>query len=160
MKQRSLTTKSSKTLVASLTVIRENGRRTIVEIHRDATFHQFFRFFVQDGNRWSTKTEVRTASRNEGLPIINAHLHKPGLEVIERRLHIFNKSSNPVVSSKIRIFKKRLYKKLLSARPDELGQTRLTHRDLNAPKPIRVSIPSYDWVRSINRRALRRGAVR
>lgn len=150
----------NKSLVARLTVTRQNGRRVIVEVHADATFSRFYKFHVQDGNRWSTKTEVRTASRNEYLPVINTHLHQPGLDVIDARLKVFNKTSNPVVSSKIRIFKKRLYKKLVSARPDELGQTKLTRTDLNAPQPIRVSVASYDWIVAINRRALRRGAVR
>lgn len=147
-------------VIARLTVIRENGWRTIVEIHADATFMAFYRYYRQFGNKRSTKEFVRSSSRIEFLSVINAHLHKPGLDVIEKRLLSFGAESNPVISSKIRIIRKRLYRKMLSARPDELGQTKLTHTDLNAPKPIRVSLSSYDWVRAINRRALRRGAVR
>lgn len=143
--QSTLTTKSSTTnVIARLTVIRQNGRRAIVEIHRDATFHQFYRFHVQDGKRWSTKTQVRTASRNEALPVINTHLHQPGLDVIEKRLQVFQQQSNPVVSSKIRIFKKRLYKKLCTAQPAELGLTKLTTTDMQPSRrliPISIPVP-------------------
>ena len=147
-------------VIASLTVTRQNGRKTIVEIHRDATFIQFYHFHSQDGLKRSTKRLVRIASRNEFLPIINAHLHKPGLDVIAKRLESFGAQSNPVINTKIQIIKKRIYRKMLSMRPDELGLTRLITTDLNLSKPIPVSVPSYYWVAQINKRKLHRGAAR
>lgn len=158
MKKSSLTTKSN--VVARLTVIRQNGRRVIVEVHRDATFHQFYHFHIQDGKRWSTKRLVRTASRNESLPVLNTHLHKPGLVVIETRLKNFQKISNPGVSSKLQIFRKRLYKKLCNAQPAELGLTRLVLTDLQTPRRIPVSLPTFRLVEKVNHRKLHAGSVR
>ncbi|MCI0551286.1 MAG: hypothetical protein L0287_10045 [Anaerolineae bacterium] len=161
--KRSLTTKSNSksNVVARLTVIRQNGRRVIVEVHRDATFHQFYRFYVQEGKRWSTKRQVRTASRNESLPVINTHLHKPGLDVIEIRLKSFQKTSNPVMSSKLQIFRKRLYKKLCNAQSAELGMTNLITMDLQTQRrPILVSLPSFRLVEKVNHKKLHAGAVR
>ena len=147
----------SNTIVARLTVTRADGRKTIVEIHRDATFSQFYRFHTQSGNRWSTKRLVRTASRNEFLPVINTHLYQPGLDVIAKRLAGFQSQSNPVVSSKLRILRKRAYRKMLSARPDKLGLTRLTHVDMTPRRSILVSVPSYRLLTKISRRKLHAG---
>ena len=148
------------TLVARLTVERANGWRTIVEIHADATFISFYRYYRQFGRKRSTKEFVRSSSRTEYLSVINTHLHKPGLDVIEARLKSFGQESNPVIKSKLRIIRKRLYRKMLSARPDELGLTKLTHTNLNSPKPILVSVPSYQYVTKINRRKLHAGSMR
>lgn len=104
------------TVIARLTVRRANHRRTIVEIHADASFHSFYRFYVQEGNRRSTKQPLRTASRNEGLFLGNC-----GLGAIEEKLHIYQSRSNPIVSSTLRIFKKRAYKHLLKVSPDQIG---------------------------------------
>jgi len=117
-------------VVARLTVVRAVGCRTIIEVQEDASFHTFYKFFTQQGNRWSTKRLVRTANRNEGLlPYYQAYRMTPGLEKLAERWQTM-----PGVSSvKIRILKKRAYRKLLSARPDELG---LTH------SPVRMSLKS------------------
>jgi hypothetical protein len=113
-------------IIARLTISRADGKRTIVEIHQDATFHQFYRFFTQDGRRYSTKTLVRTASRNTYLPAINTHRHQPGLDVVSRQLESLFAKSNPVVSTKIRIIRKRVYKRLISVSPDQLGLSKVS----------------------------------
>jgi len=148
-------------VIARLTVTRANGWRTIVEIHADATFHGFYRYYRQFGNKRSTKEFVRSASRIEFLSFINAHLQQPGLDVIEKRLKAFGVESNPVIASKLRIIKKRLYRKMLNARPDELGLTKLITTDLQTPRrPILVSAPSYRLVAKVNHRKLHAGSVR
>lgn len=137
---------SKKIVVARLTIIRANKIKTIVEIHADASFHSFYRFFRQHGNRRSTKELIRTASRNEGVSLIGFHYQQPvGLESIAKRLEMYSSQSNPVTSTRIRIIKKRVYRKLLSARPDELGLTK-THVNLpmqrfSQLKAIPVQIP-------------------
>ena len=110
--------------IARLTIIRQDGRRTIVEVCLGATFHAFYHVFVQDGRRWSTKRLVRTASRNEGLNPVNAHRQQPGLEAFAKRIEIFQSTTNPVVSEKIQIFKKKAYRRLLAAAPESLGLTK------------------------------------
>jgi len=104
------------TVVARLTVIRANGRRTIVEIHQDASFHSFYYFYTQDGNRRSTKQLLRKASRNEG-----SFLGNWGLGAINEKLHIYQNKSNPITTYRLRIFQKRAYKRLLSVSPDQIG---------------------------------------
>jgi hypothetical protein len=161
--QSTLTTesKSKSKVIARLTVTRANGWRTIVEIHADARFMAFYRYYRQFGNRRSTKEFVRSASRIEYLSYFNAHLQKPGLDVIEKRLKAFGVESNPVIASKLRILKKRIYKRLLNARPDELGLTKLVTTDLQTPsRPILVSVPSYRLVAKVNHRKLHAGSVR
>lgn len=110
-------------VVARLTVKRANGRRTIVEVYADASFHSFFHFFVQEGNRRSTRQSLRTASRNEGIFLGNF-----GLGAIEEKLCHFGNKTNPVVSSKLRILKKRAYKRLLTISPDQLGMLKIETR--------------------------------
>lgn len=105
-------------VVARLIVTRALGNRTIIEVHEGATFSAFYRIYTQTGNRRSTKRLVRTASRNEGLqPYFRAHLMVPGLKTLAEHW-----SRQPGVSAvKVRIIRKRAYRKLLSARPDELN---------------------------------------
>lgn len=112
-------------VIARLTVTRANGWRTIVEVRAGATFHEFYRFYRQFGARRSTKEIIRTASRNEGLFLIGNRSVKPGLELIRQRLESYGAPSNPVVKVQLRIIKKRLYRKLLSMVPDELGMLKL-----------------------------------
>jgi len=111
-------------VIARLTITRANGKRTIVEIHQGATFHSFFHYYIQEGNRRSTKKHLRTAARNEG------GLRTSGLEAIALRLSVYQNQSNPVTGTTIRILRKRDYRKLLNARPDELG---LTHTSIYLP---------------------------
>jgi hypothetical protein len=114
---------SKSEVIARLTVTRKNGWKTIVTVQADASFHSFFRFYRQSGNRRSTRELIRTANRNEGLvfSVFTAQTRKPGLELILDRLANYQSESNPIVSHRMRIIKKRAYRKLLSARPDELG---------------------------------------
>ena len=121
--------KSTRTnkVVARLTAIRADGSRTIVEVHSDASFHSFYRFFSQQGNRRSTKTPVRVANRNTGLPPMNAHVCEPGLEAIVALLQKF--AGNPgngsnVQKVTIRIIRRKMYRQLLHAAADTLGMTK------------------------------------
>ena len=100
-------------VVARLTIERANNTRMIVEIHQDATFSSFFHFFAQTGKRWSTKAHIRTSNRNDA----------PGLESLAQKLSLSQSPSNPITNTRIKIYRKRAYRKLLSLRPDELGLT-------------------------------------
>jgi hypothetical protein len=104
-------------VVARLTVTREIGNVTIIEVHQDATFHEFYRIFTQVGRRRSTKQLVRTASRNEGLqPWYAAHRMQPGLEVLAAKW-----LDRKGLSVKLRIIKKRSYRRLINVAANELG---------------------------------------
>ena len=120
-------------IVARLTAIRTVGVKTIIEIHADATFSNFYKWYVQ-GNRRSTKTFIRTANRNESLPYINAHLHTPGLEAVKSRLE----SMKQFTSVSIRIYRKRDYRKLITAAPDQLGLTKVSSTFGKVPGAQRV----------------------
>jgi hypothetical protein len=110
--------KNKSKVVARMTVEREVGVKTIIEVHEDATFSLFFHHYSQEGRRRSTKREIRVSNRNEGLfPIYRAHTMTPGLEAVGT---IFKGMKN-VVSVKIRIIKKRAYRRLISVSPSELG---------------------------------------
>ncbi len=141
-------------VIARLTVTRANGWRTIVEVCADASFHKFYAFYRQQGAMRSTKQLIRTANRNEGLPAVNAHLYRPGLDVIARRLEAYGAQDNPVSRTTLRIIKKRLYRKLISCMPDELGLVKVpsnripmrrfspTHLILNMERSSNVSVLS------------------
>lgn len=108
----------NKKVIARLTVEREVGVKTIIEVHEDATFQDFYRFYTQDGRRHSTKKQVRAANRNEGLrPYTEAHRMTPGLEILAERFSMMPH----VAKVSTRIMRKRAYRKLLAAAPDELG---------------------------------------
>lgn len=113
---------NSRTVVARMTVTRADNSRLIVEVHSDASFHTFYHYYSQAGNQRSTKKEIRTANRNTGLPTINAHLHAPGLDAVK---HLFEQKpfgNLPAVTGiRVRILRRRMYRELLSARPDVLG---------------------------------------
>lgn len=126
-------------VVARLTAAHHTGRRIIIEVHEDASFHQFFRYYAQDGNRRSTKKEMRRASRNEGLrPAQRAPWMRPGLDVLAKDLQTAHPWRPACTDVRIRILKKRLYRRLLEARPDELGLVRVerTWVDLPRPRPV------------------------
>jgi hypothetical protein len=111
---------NSKTLVGRLTVKRTTGATMIIEVHTTATFSAFYSYFSQDGRRTSTRQAVRTTSRNDGLePYWAAYQMIPGLEM----LAIQWTQRPDVTNVSVKIFKKRLYQKLIHARPDALGQT-------------------------------------
>jgi len=110
-------------VTARMTVTRALGNLTIIEVCEDATFSEFYRVYTQIGRRRSTKKLVRTANRNEGLkPFYAAHKLKPGLEALAMQWQ----GMPNVASVKIRIIKKRTYRKLLTAAPDALGMVTST----------------------------------
>jgi hypothetical protein len=117
-------------------------------VHADATFHNFYKFYRQHGARRSTKELIRVASRNEGLPLINSLAHKPGLELIKARLEAYGAPSNPVVKSSMRIIRKRVYRKLINMRPDELGLTKVPPSRIPlqryAPTRIPITLPAME----------------
>lgn len=115
--------KNKSKVVARLTAIGKAGTRIIVEVHEDATFSSFFKFYTQQGAHRITKQLVRVANRNEGLaPWHRAYRMQPGLEAIAQTL----KTRSQFTSVKIRIIKRRIYRKLLAAAPDALGLVKVT----------------------------------
>lgn len=131
------------TILARLTIERRNGARLIVEIQADATFIEFYRIYRQDGRKRSTKRLIRTASRNEGLPTINAHRHEPGLEKVAQKLTTFQQESNPATRQSLRIIRKRAYRTALHMDPSALGLTKVsTTFPTFRAMPIPVRIPS------------------
>ena len=119
--------KSKSNVVARLTIARADNTRVIIEVNSESTFAKFFYYYKQVGMKRSTKEFIHTKSRNEGLHYINAHRQAPGLEVLAERITSSNKvfygrdgqakERNPVTSIKLRIIRKREYKKLLHAAP-------------------------------------------
>ena len=128
--------KGKSDIVARLTVTRKNGWKTIVTVASDATLHSFYKFHRQYGAKRSTRELFRTAPRSEGTILIGTRdrSQKPGLELILNRLMNYQGKLNPIVSTKLRIIKKRAYRKLINARPDALGMVKTT-----------VNIPMESW---------------
>src|SRR5688500_9277198 len=101
-------------VVARLTIARADNTKTIIEVHNDSTFSEFFRYYRQAGMKRSTKVLAFTRSRNQGLHHINAHLQTPGLEIIRDRILASNAAflgrvkgkENPITSMKLRIIRK------------------------------------------------------
>ena len=128
--------KQKTVVVARLTAIRRVGVRTIIEVCADASFHDFYRYYTQQGSRRSTKTLVRTASRNEGLhPWYRAYYLQPGLDVLATRMI----DQKQFVSVKVRVIKKRAYRQLLEAAPDVLGLTKV--KQLPDPRIAKLPTP-------------------
>lgn len=109
---------SKKNVVGRLTAIRSVGVRTIIEVHEEATFSTFFHYYTQAGMKRSTKKLIRTANRNEGLhPWYAAYRMQPGLEALAEQL----RKMPQFTSVKIRIIKKRAYRRLCTVAADVLG---------------------------------------
>lgn len=116
-----LTDRPTGDVVARLTVTRQSGLRTIVEIRSSATFSDFYRFYRQQGARRSTKELLRTSWRNEGIAF---GIDRPGLDQIASRLQAFGAQRDPVTKTTLRIIKRRVYRRLLTCTPDQLGLTK------------------------------------
>lgn len=126
-------------VLARLTVSRADGSKLIVEVHTDATFHNFYRFYSQQGAKRSTKKFLRFASRNEGMHPVNQHRQVPGLDLVMYGL-IHNRLGSPVTNASIRYIGKKAYKKLTHASPDQLGLTKVSA--MFDKKPI----PAPSWI--------------
>lgn len=130
-------------VVARLTVIRVDNTRLIIEVHCDSTFSSFYHYYTQVGLRRSTKTQIRVANRNEGLtPHYRAYRMTPRLEVIGKKL------SAAGAQVKIRIIRKREYRRLINAAPDVLGLVHapLDHDRFNS-QPVAVAWPTFNIVK-------------
>lgn len=125
-------------VIARMTVIREVGATMIIEIQDDATFHMFYHIYSQQGKRRSTKRQVRTANRDEGLrPYYAAHRLEPGLQVLEA-----NWRKQPGVKSvTVRILRKKMYRQLCNAAPDQLGLTKV-HVGFKPERPMPAIMPA------------------
>lgn len=146
-------------IVARLTATREDDSRIIVEVHADATFHRFYNFFSQQGSKRSTKKFLRFASRNEGLDPVNTHLQIPGLEILALRF-VHNKFGSRVVSTRIRFYGKREYKRLINAAPDALGLTKVDAGFEKAPATLQIDLfPSSRMVSRRNHFKIHAGAT-
>jgi len=149
-----------KNVIARMTIrFTDSASRVIVEVQEGATFSSFYTFFRQEGNRRSTKRQVRTANRNEGLPVVNAHRHEPGLSAIANRLRSFK---NNIADVQIRILKKRRYRQLLHTAPDVLGMVKAnSFRDLRLMPSARISfVLPVGYVNPVRRRELAKIGVR
>jgi len=111
-----------KSIVARMTIHHTNGKRTIVEVPEDATFSEFYHFYLQEGKRWSTKKQIRVANRNTGLLSLNAHLQTPGLEAVKAQALRWGRE---IESIKVRVIRKKAYRRLLTTAPDQLGMTKV-----------------------------------
>lgn len=125
---------NAKNVLARLTATREDGSKFIVEVPADATFHNFYRFYTQQGLKRSTKKFLRSASRNEGMHPTNQHRQIPGLELVALVL-IRNRFGSPVKNTRIRYISKKAYKKLIHCAPDQLGLTKVNVLFDNKPLP-------------------------
>lgn len=133
---------NSNTVVARMTVTRADNSKVIVEIHSNATFYKFYHFYSQTGNRRSTKKEIRTASRNEGVPTVNAHLFTPGLEMVQANFLCCQVGRiAAVISIKMRILRRKMYRELVNMAPDVLGLVKVDANPFaKRPQPVRYPI--------------------
>lgn len=148
-------------VVARLTATREVGNVTIVEVHQDATFHNFYRVYTQVGRRYSTKRLVRTASRNEWIsPWYATYRIQPGLHLLEAKW----KDRTNLKTVKLRIIKKKAYRRLINAPANELGPLPVIRNVLLKPVvpslPIPVSRMTFRLIEKRNKAKLHAGSVR
>lgn len=118
-------------VAARLTLTHRNGAQTIVEVHADASYTAFYRWY-QRGAREHAKHLTRTALRNDAADLAQ----------IEQRMRAhFDRLARgsviwlpwQVVESKLIVLDGGLYKKLLKALPGELP----------GGGPARVVVPEY-----------------
>lgn len=102
-------------VIARLTLTRQDNTRMIVEIHRDARFASFYHIFRQQGNKRSTKKQVRIGGRREAS----------SLEGVAINWKMRERADNPIIDIKLKIYRRREYRRLITARPDELGLSKM-----------------------------------
>ena len=101
-------------VLARLTASKTDGSKSIIEVHKDSTFHEFYFWYNQIGN--SRKVFLRTSSRIEGIyPHYTAAKTGAGLHLIFIRLQ-GTKRYNDIL---IKVFKKKIYRKMVHCAPDD-----------------------------------------
>lgn len=120
--------KPKTTPIARLTITYQSGRREAVEIHADSSFHAFYHWYLYTSK--VKKTLISTRSRTWYGQI--SYTSQAGLpDVLIAVGKSFRTHKDPITSSKIVIYKKRLYKKFMSLPADELpgGLPKVVHMD-------------------------------
>jgi hypothetical protein len=122
----------SKHIVARLSIVTADGT-SFYEIHDNSTFYRFYKFyFAKRGTRKRREGEFhRNRNEAKSLEELQAHLIKRW-------------KGATVLSSKITIYRKKLYKKFLTCPTDELpgGLTRVFPLR-RAGSEGKVSLPIY-----------------
>jgi hypothetical protein len=110
--------KNTSKVVARLTITRKgSSKKTIIEVHENASFTQFYKWFTQEGRR--RKRFMRTSNRNEGIRVhCRAPYETPGLHRVAESLASFQKD---IESVNIKVLSKRKYNQLLNCAPDQLS---------------------------------------
>ncbi len=120
----------NRNLVARLTMTRRSGKKLIVEVHEDAGWSTFYHWFEVDVDS-KKKMFLRNSDRNNSC---NPLFETPGLEQVAALVtktfdklaahpvpkHALYWSPSQIVDTQIKIYRKRLYKKLLGCAPDQL----------------------------------------
>ena len=108
----------SKTVLARMTITRRgSSKRTIIEVHSDASFNKFYTWYSQEGRKH--KRFIMTSHRGDGImPYYRQAFEAPGLEVLAESLPTRIRDFE---NAQIKIFKKREYKRLLNCAADQLG---------------------------------------
>lgn len=112
--------KNSKSKVVARMTITKRGssKKTIIEVHSDASFKKFYTWYSQDGRQ--KKRFIMTSHRGDGItPYWRQAFEKPGLDVLGDSLQDRMKD---IESVQIKVFKKREYKWLLTCAPDQLSE--------------------------------------
>ena len=110
-------------VIARLTLSYQDRTRMIIEIHSDARYASFYHIFRQQGNRRSTKSKVRTGGRHEAA----------SLEGVAVNWKARERADNPITHIRINIYRRREYRRLVSARPDQLGLTKMSSLPIYSP---------------------------
>lgn len=124
-------------VIARLTLTNRAGQQTVIEIHADAGFQNFFRWYTRPVGR-RDKHLIRVSARNDAQD----------LEALEGRLRTqFDKlaahsavawKNSQIVTTKLVVLQRKLYKKILAASPDQLlggGPARVS-----VSEPLRSSV--------------------
>lgn len=104
-------------VIARLSIEYKSGRREAIEIQAGATFHAFYSCYLYTSKR--KKVIQSTQNRNYHNNPAYASAGLVGVEKIVRSS--WKAQQDPVTSTSIKIYKKRLYKKMLTCAPDQLG---------------------------------------
>lgn len=145
-------------VVARLTVTRGIGWKTIIEVHQDATFHNFYRYYKQFGNKRSTKQFVRFGHRNQGIePWYATYRITPGLELLAAK---WQERPN-VTAVKLRIIKKKIYRRRINEAPVGLAVIKTVNlKPTVPPLPIPIEKMTFRLIDKRNKAKLHAGSVR
>jgi hypothetical protein len=137
-------------ITARITLTHKNGKQTVIEVEAQPGFASFYRWYQRLPGR-RDKTHMRNSGRNDApdLTALAARVKAQAERMAQiptgyNRQAASERAGGLVVTIKLIVFKKKLYKQLLECSPTDLlgGMPRMNTRGLIEPRFTGAKLPT------------------